>query len=60
MTLKLRSQLSMPSVKLAKELHPDLVNVVAASATPVLHHFGLSVAIGLSLVWLLAPVMRRR
>jgi predicted exporter len=34
--------------------------LLAASATPVLHHFGLTVAIGLSLVWLLTPTMRRR
>ena len=34
--------------------------LLAASTTPVLHHFGLTVAIGLSLVWLLAPMVRRR
>jgi len=28
------------------------------SETPVLHHFGLTVLIGLTLVWLLAPMMR--
>ena len=33
--------------------------LLALSDTPVLHHFGLTVAIGLSLVWLLAPLMRR-
>ncbi len=33
--------------------------LLAVSATPVLHHFGLTVALGLSLVWLLAPLMRR-
>ncbi len=32
--------------------------LLALSETPVLHHFGLTVAIGLSLVWLLAPLMR--
>ena len=34
--------------------------LLALSDTPVLHHFGLTVALGLSLVWLLAPLMRRR
>lgn len=34
--------------------------LLAASATPILHHFGLSVALGLSLVWLLTPLMRRQ
>jgi predicted exporter len=34
--------------------------LLAVSATPVLHHFGLTVALGLSLVWLLAPMVRRR
>ncbi|MCP4331972.1 MAG: hypothetical protein GY785_04905 [Gammaproteobacteria bacterium] len=34
--------------------------LLATSATPVLHHFGLSVALGLSLVWLLVPLMRRQ
>jgi predicted exporter len=29
------------------------------SDTPVLHHFGVTVALGLSLAWLLAPLMRR-
>jgi predicted exporter len=33
--------------------------LLALSDTPVLHHFGLTVAIGLSLVWLIAPLMRR-
>jgi predicted exporter len=33
--------------------------LLALSATPVLHHFGVTVAIGLSLVWLMAPLMRR-
>ncbi len=33
--------------------------LLALSDTPVLHHFGLTVALGLSLVWLLAPLMRR-
>lgn len=33
--------------------------LLALSDTPVLHHFGVTVAIGLSLVWLLAPLMRR-
>lgn len=33
--------------------------LLALSATPVLHHFGITVAIGLSLVWLLAPMVRR-
>jgi predicted exporter len=33
--------------------------LLAASNTPVLHHFGLTVALGLSLVWLLAPLTRR-
>ena len=33
--------------------------LLALSETPVLHHFGMTVAIGLSLVWLLAPLMRR-
>ena len=32
--------------------------LLALSATPVLHHFGITVAIGLSLVWLIAPLMR--
>jgi predicted exporter len=34
--------------------------LLAVSATPVLHHFGLTVAIGLALVWLLAPMARRQ
>lgn len=34
--------------------------LLALSDTPVLHHFGVTVAVGLSLVWLLAPSMRRR
>ncbi len=34
--------------------------LLAASATPVLHHFGLTVALGLSLVWLLTPMVRRQ
>jgi predicted exporter len=33
--------------------------LLAMSDTPVLHHFGLTVAIGLSLVWLFAPLMRQ-
>ena len=33
--------------------------LLALSDTPVLHHFGITVAIGLSLVWLMAPLMRR-
>jgi predicted exporter len=33
--------------------------LLALSDTPVLHHFGVTVAIGLSLVWLMAPLMRR-
>jgi predicted exporter len=33
--------------------------LLALSDTPVLHHFGLTVAIGLSLVWLFAPLMRQ-
>jgi predicted exporter len=33
--------------------------LLALSATPVLHHFGITVAIGLSLVWLMAPLVRR-
>jgi predicted exporter len=32
--------------------------LLALSETPVLHHFGITVAIGLSLVWLLAPTVR--
>jgi predicted exporter len=32
--------------------------LLALSNTPVLHHFGITVAIGLSLVWLMAPLMR--
>ena len=34
--------------------------LLALSETPVLHHFGITVAIGLSLVWFLAPLMRSR
>ena len=30
------------------------------SQTPILHHFGLTTLIGLSLVWLLAPTMRKQ
>lgn len=33
--------------------------LLAWSQTPVLHHFGLSVLIGLSVVWLLTPTMCR-
>jgi predicted exporter len=33
--------------------------LLALSDTPVLHHFGLTVACGLTLVWLLAPLMRQ-
>ena len=33
--------------------------LLALSDTPVLHHFGLTVAIGLTLVWLFAPLMRK-
>jgi predicted exporter len=33
--------------------------LLALSETPVLHHFGLTVAIGLTLVWLFAPMMRQ-
>ena len=33
--------------------------LLALSDTPVLHHFGLTVAMGLTLVWLFAPLMRR-
>ena len=33
--------------------------LLAMSDTPVLHHFGLTVAIGLSMVWLFAPLMRQ-
>ena len=32
--------------------------LLALSRTPVLHHFGVTVAIGLGLVWLLSPTMR--
>ena len=32
--------------------------LLALSKTPVLHHFGVTVAIGLSLVWLLSPLVR--
>ena len=32
--------------------------LLALSRTPVLHHFGITVAIGLSLVWLLSPTVR--
>ncbi len=34
--------------------------LLALSVTPVLHHFGITVAIGLSLLWLMAPFVRRR
>ena len=34
--------------------------LLALSNTPVLHHFGITVAIGLGLVWLLSPLMRNR
>ena len=33
--------------------------LLALSKTPVLHHFGLTVAIGLTLVWFFAPMMRK-
>ncbi len=33
--------------------------LLALSRTPVLHHFGLTVLVGLSLVWLIAPTMRK-
>jgi len=33
--------------------------LLALSKTPVLHHFGLTVAIGLTLVWFFAPLMRK-
>lgn len=33
--------------------------LLAFSDTPVLHHFGLTVLIGLTLVWLLASIMRK-
>ena len=33
--------------------------LLALSKTPVLHHFGLTVAIGLILVWFFAPLMRK-
>ena len=33
--------------------------LLALSDTPVLHHFGLTVACGLTLVWLLVPMMRQ-
>ena len=33
--------------------------LLALSDTPVLHHFGLTVATGLTLVWLLAPLVRK-
>lgn len=33
--------------------------LLALSKTPVLHHFGLTVLIGLALVWLIAPLMRK-
>jgi predicted exporter len=33
--------------------------LLAFSDTPVLHHFGLTVAIGLLLVWLFAPLVRQ-
>ncbi len=33
--------------------------LLAFSTTPVLHHFGLTVLIGLSCVWVLAPMMRQ-
>ncbi|WP_222220410.1 MMPL family transporter [Marinobacterium arenosum] len=34
--------------------------LLALSDTPVLHHFGLTVLIGLTLVWLLTPIMRNK
>lgn len=34
--------------------------LLALSKTPVLHHFGLTVLIGLAFVWLLVPVMRKK
>lgn len=33
--------------------------LLALSKTPVLHHFGLAVLLGLCFVWLLVPVMRK-
>ena len=33
--------------------------LLALSKTPVLHHFGLAVLLGLTWVWLLAPLMRK-
>ena len=33
--------------------------LLALSKTPVLHHFGLTVLLGLCFVWLLVPVMRK-
>ena len=33
--------------------------LLALSETPVLHHFGLTIAIGLTLVWLISPLMRK-
>ena len=32
--------------------------MLALSDTPVLHHFGLTVLIGLTIVWLVTPLMR--
>ncbi|SIS40228.1 MMPL family transporter [Neptunomonas antarctica] len=34
--------------------------LLALSKTPVLHHFGTTVLIGLTCVWLLAPMMRKQ
>jgi len=33
--------------------------LLALSETPVLHHFGLTVVTGLTLVWLIAPLMHK-
>jgi len=33
--------------------------LLALSDTPVLHHFGLTVLVGLTLVWMLVLVMRK-
>ena len=34
--------------------------MLAWSDTPILHHFGLTVLLGLAFVWLLTPLMRKK
>lgn len=59
MTESAESQYTWLAVSMSTFTSLLAFGLLAWSQTPVLHHFGLTVLIGLSLVWVLTPMMRK-